>query len=124
MNICPTFTKTSPNLTFVFIERSIFTTIDDLNEDLSYLYKYLFNCSFSLKIVDSFNHYDVLRFSLGRAVLPSFVEIREQNSLGCPICFSNGNLGSVCALKVPPLRTPFIPGDQIDKRSVYCTRKH
>ena len=31
------------------------------------------------------------------SVLPSIVERREQNSRGCPLFFSNRNLGSFCA---------------------------
>ena len=31
------------------------------------------------------------------SVLPSFVETRDQNSRGCPLLFSNRNLGSFCA---------------------------
>ena len=31
------------------------------------------------------------------SVLPSIVETRDQNSLGCPLLFSNRNLGSFCA---------------------------
>ena len=34
--------------------------------------------------------------SLG-SVLPSIVETRDQNSWGCPLLFSNRNLGSFCA---------------------------
>ena len=34
--------------------------------------------------------------SLG-SVLPSIVETRDQNSRGCPLLFSNRNLGSFCA---------------------------
>ena len=29
--------------------------------------------------------------------LPSIVEMRDQNSKGCPLLFSNRNLGSFCA---------------------------
>ena len=31
------------------------------------------------------------------SVLPSIVETRDQNSRGCPLLFSNRNLGSFCA---------------------------
>ena len=31
------------------------------------------------------------------SVLPSIVETRDQNSRGCPLLFSNRNLGSLCA---------------------------
>ena len=31
------------------------------------------------------------------SVLPSIVEMRDQNSRGCPLLFSNRNLGSFCA---------------------------
>ena len=31
------------------------------------------------------------------SVLPSIVEKRDQNSQGCPLLFSNSNLGSFCA---------------------------
>ena len=31
------------------------------------------------------------------SVLPSIVEMRDQNSWGCPLLFSNRNLGSFCA---------------------------
>ena len=31
------------------------------------------------------------------SVLPSIVETRDQNSWGCPLLFSNRNLGSFCA---------------------------
>ena len=31
------------------------------------------------------------------SVLPSIVEARDQNSRGCPLLFSNRNLGSFCA---------------------------
>ena len=31
------------------------------------------------------------------SVLPSIVETRDQNSQGCPLLFSNRNLGSFCA---------------------------
>ena len=31
------------------------------------------------------------------SLLPSIVETRDQNSQGCPLLFSNRNLGSFCA---------------------------
>ena len=31
------------------------------------------------------------------SLLPSIVETRDQNSRGCPLLFSNRNLGSLCA---------------------------
>ena len=62
------------------------------NEDLSFFF--FFNCMF----------YQLLRVqhicsstqSWG-SVLPSIVETRDQNSRGCPLLFSNRNLGSFCA---------------------------
>ena len=39
------------------------------------------------------------------SVLPSIVEMRDQNSRGCPLLFSNRNLGSFCALGTEILYT-------------------
>ena len=39
------------------------------------------------------------------SVLPSFVETRDQHSRGCPLLFSNRNLGSFCALGTEILYT-------------------
>ena len=36
----------------------------------------------------------VLPDSPGTTILPSIVEMRDQNSRGCPLLFSNRNLGS------------------------------
>ena len=46
--------------------------------------------------------YQLLRFSIylffhTGSVLPSIVETRDHNSLGCPLLFSNRNLGPFCA---------------------------
>ena len=41
----------------------------------------------------------------GGSVLPSIVEKRDQNSRGCPLLFSNRNLGSFCALGTKILYT-------------------
>ena len=59
------------------------------------IYFFFFNCMF----------YQLLRVQLHScsftqswgSVLPSIVETRDQNSRGCPLLFSNRNLGSFCA---------------------------
>ena len=74
-----------------------------LRKDISYIYIgaygkqfyfFPFNCMF----------YQLLRVQLHScsstqswgSVLPSIVETRDQNSRGCPLLFSNRDLGSFC----------------------------
>ena len=58
------------------------------------LFFFFFNCMFYQVL--GVPHSSSSTQSWG-SVLPSIVETRDQNSRGCPLLFSNRNLGSFCA---------------------------
>ncbi len=84
----------------LFIESLGLMSVDKIKTNS--LSHFFFNCMF----------YQLLRVQHScsstqswSSVLPSIVETRDQNSQGCPLLFSNRNLGSFCAYVTEILHT-------------------
>ena len=59
-----------------------------------YTFFFFFNCMFYQVLGVPHSSFSTRTWG---SVLPSIVEKRDQNSRGCPLLFSNRNLGSFCA---------------------------